>query len=91
MMTAKDKDKAVESLSQRRELSDAAKALMNDKAFSHVYWTLHERWYGALVQHKHAGPAQDECVARLRAIEDFVIELTLLLGEHGEALRRQNV
>jgi hypothetical protein len=83
MMTAKDKEKHVESLSQRRELSDAARALLNDKAFSHVYWTVHQRWFGQLVDQKHAGPMQDEYASRLRAIEDFLLELGLLLPEYA--------
>jgi hypothetical protein len=72
----------VESLSQRRELSDAAKALMADKAFAHVYKALRQRWFNQFMDLPGAGPAQDELAARLRALDAIPVELGLLLDEH---------
>jgi hypothetical protein len=87
MMTKADIDKHVQSLSERRELSDAARVLLRDKAFGHAYWSIHQRWYNDLVHLPHGGPKQDELVAKLRAIEEFLKELELLLPTHDEARR----
>ena len=38
----------IENLSERRELSDAAKALLADKAFGHVYKQLRQQWFNEL-------------------------------------------
>ena len=90
MMNQKDIEKHVQSLSERRELTDAARVLLRDKAFGHVYWSLHERWYNELVHLPHSGPKQDEMVAKLRAIEEFLIELGLLLPTSDELRRQSN-
>ena len=88
-MTAWDKDRVVENLSQRRELSEAAKALLNDRAFGHCYLDLRQRWFGLLMDEKHAGAAQDELCARLRGLEELLIEIGLLLTDYREASRKQ--
>ena len=79
----------IENLSERRELSDAAKALLNDKAFGHVYLQLRQRWFGLLMDQPHDGPLQTEYSARLRALDLIPTELSLLLTDYREASRRQ--
>lgn len=87
MMTAADKDKIIQSLSERRELRDAAKVLLSDKAFGHCWFLLRERWYGALMALPHDCPKQVEAAARLRAIEELLDELTKLMEEKRQGLR----
>jgi len=82
-----DKDK-IESLSQRRELSDAAKALLADKAFGHAYLSLRQRWFAQLMDQPHDGPVQAEYAARLRALDLIPTELSLLLTDYREAQRK---
>lgn len=84
----KDWDK-IESLSERRELSDAAKALLADKAFGHVYLELRQRWFGQLMEQPHASPVQDEWAARLRALDAIPTELALLLTDYREAAKQR--
>lgn len=72
----------VENLSERRELSAAAKALLNDAAFSHVYNKLYNLWFRELMNERHANVAQDELCARLRALDVIPTELALLLENY---------
>lgn len=72
----------IENLSERRELSAAAKALLSDKAFGHVYLELRQRWFGQLMEQPHAGVMQDELNARLRALDAIPTELGLLLDNY---------
>ena len=69
----------VENLSERRELTDAAKALLADKAFGHVYKTLRNQWFNQLIDQPHAGVKQDELAARLRALDVIPVALGNLL------------
>lgn len=79
MLGSRDK---VESLSERRELSGAAKALLNDQAFGHVYRQLRQQWFNELVDLPHAGPKQDELAARLRALDVIPLALGALLDNY---------
>ena len=69
----------IESLSERRELSDAAKALMADKAFGRVYRDLYERWYAQLLDAPPGTALQTDLVCRVRTLELMLVELGLLL------------
>jgi hypothetical protein len=69
----------IESLSARRELSDAARVLLADKAFGHAFLELRQQWFGELMDQPHAGPKQDELAARLRALDAIPNELGLLV------------
>jgi hypothetical protein len=75
----------IESLSERRELSDAAKALLADKAFGHVYRDLYERWYAQLLDAPPASALQADLVCRVKTLELMLVELGLLLmaGQEG--------
>lgn len=68
----------IENLSERRELSAAAKALLADKAFGFVYLELRQRWFGQLMDQPFDGPMQAELAARLRALDAIPTELGLL-------------
>jgi hypothetical protein len=88
-MSAFDRDK-IESLSERRELSDAAKALLADKAFAFVYKQLRNQWFNELVDQPHAGVKQDELAARLRALDVIPVALgNLLVNFRLDAAQQQ--
>ena len=72
----------IENLSERRELSAAAKALIADKAFGYVYLELRQRWFGQLMDQPHDCPMQAELAARLRALDAIPTELGLLLENY---------
>jgi len=72
----------IESLSERRELSAAAKALLADKAFGFVYLELRQRWFVQLLELPHDSPVQTELAARLRALDAIPTELGLLLDNY---------
>jgi hypothetical protein len=72
----------IENLSQRRELSDAAKALLADKAFGHAYLELRQLWFGQIMDLPHASPMQDELAARLRALDAIPNELGRILDNY---------
>jgi hypothetical protein len=74
----------IESLSQRRELNDAAKALLADKAFGHAYRDLYERWYAQLLDAPPGSAAQTSLVAQIRTLEILLVELGLMLMKPRE-------
>jgi len=88
-MSALGSDRAkIESLSERRELSAAAKALLSDKAFGHVYLQLRQQWFNELVDQPHAGVRQDELAARLRALDVIPTALANLLENYRVDAKR---
>jgi hypothetical protein len=72
----------LENLSERRELSAAAKALLNDKAFAHVYRQLRQQWFNELMDLPHASVKQDELTARLRALDVIPLALGAILDNY---------
>lgn len=76
------------TLSEQRELSEAARALLNDKAFGHVFLTLQQRYVGQLIGLPHGSPIQEELCSRLRTLEIILAELGTLLTDHREAAKR---
>jgi len=88
-MSALGSDRAkIESLSERRELSAAAKALLSDKAFGHVYLQLRQQWFNELVELPHASARQDELAARLRALDVIPTALANLLENYRVDAKR---
>jgi hypothetical protein len=81
-MSALGSNSKIENLSERRELSDAAKALLADKAFGHVYRQLRQQWFNELLDQQHAGVRQDELAARLRALDIIPVALGNLLDNY---------
>jgi hypothetical protein len=77
----------IENLSQRRELSDAAKALLADQAFGHAYKTLYNLWFNQLMNLPHAGVGQDELAARLRALDLIPVELARIIENYKQDAR----
>jgi hypothetical protein len=87
-MSALGSTDKIESLSARRELSEAARALLADKAFGHVFRSLHEQWIVELLSTPHAGPERDELVAALKALDRILKQLGLLLTDYSEAAKK---
>jgi hypothetical protein len=81
-MSALGTNSKIENLSERRELSDAAKALLADKAFGHVYRQLRQQWFNELLELPNAGVRQDELAARLRALDVIPVALANLLENY---------
>jgi hypothetical protein len=81
-MSALGSNSKIESLSERRELSDAAKVLLNDKAFGHVYRQLRNQWFNELLDCPNASVKQDELAARLRALDVIPVALGNLLDNY---------
>jgi hypothetical protein len=81
MSTLGNREK-VENLSERRELSASAKALLADKAFSHVYRQLRNQWFNELLDCPTASVKQDELAARLRALDVIPVALGNLLDNY---------
>jgi hypothetical protein len=78
---------SIESLSERRELSDAAKALLADRAFDQAWTQLRKLWFAELIQQPHASVKQDELAARLRALNAIAEELGALAEGYRNDLR----
>jgi hypothetical protein len=78
-----------ESLSARRDLSDAAKALLEDKAFGHAMLQLRKRWFAELMEQTAAGERQNEIAARLRALETIPAEIAALMSDYRVAAMRE--
>lgn len=87
-MSALGSTDRIENLSERRELSEAAKALLADKAFGHVVLQLRQQWFGQLINCPYASPEQDELAARLRALDAIPALLGSLLTDYREAAKR---
>ena len=81
-MSALGQNSRIENLSERRELSAAAKALLADQAFGHVYRQLRQQWFNELLDIPHAGVRQDELAARLRALDVIPVALGNLLDNY---------
>ena len=78
----------IENLSERRELADAAKALLADKAFGFVYRQLYDQWTEELMGQPHDGPLQAELAARLRALTLIPVALASLLANYRADAQR---
>ena len=81
-MSALGQNSRIENLSERRELSAAAKALLADKAFGFVYRQLRQQWFNELIDLPHASVKQDELAARLRALDVIPVALGNLLDNY---------
>jgi hypothetical protein len=75
-------------LSEKRELSDAAKALMQDKAFQAAILSLRKRWFGELLEESGNTLRQSELCSRLRALEMLPHELGTLVNDYKVAAQK---
>ena len=77
-----------EDLSKKKELSDAARELLEDRAFSSAVLSLRKRWFEELMASNVDGYSL-RLVAQLKALEAVPAELTVLVNDYKMALNRQ--
>jgi hypothetical protein len=88
MSALSDFDK-ITSLSERRELTDAAKVLLADRAFCYAYKQLKQRWWNQLIDLPHASELQNELMARLRALDAIPTELSAQIEGYRHDMAQQ--
>jgi len=83
-------------LSQKRELHNQARELLDTPAFTEAILSLRKRWFNELMA---AQPGdvnlaslgrQQEIISRLRALEAIPTELALLINDYKMELKRQS-
>lgn len=72
-------------LPEKKELSDAAKVLMEDKAFLTAILQLRKRWFGQLLEEEGNTLRQAELCSKLRALELIPHELGTLVNDYRMA------
>jgi hypothetical protein len=75
-------------LHELRERAEAAKALLDDKAFQFALLSLRKRWFGQLLEQQGQTLRQAELCSMLRALELFPHELGTLVNDYRVALKR---
>jgi hypothetical protein len=76
-----------DDISKKRELSEAAKLLLEDKAFLSALLSLRQRWFGELLIEPGNTLRQQELCSMLRALELLPHELGTLVNDYRIALR----
>lgn len=74
-------------LPEKKELADAAKALMADQAFQSAVLSLRKRWFGQLLEEQGATLRQAELCSMLRALELLPHELGTLVNDYKMAVQ----
>jgi hypothetical protein len=77
-----------DDLSKKKELNDAARELLDNKAFLQAIIDLRKRWYDQLMT-TMAREQRDELIAMSKALESIPTELTVLMNNYRMALKRQ--
>jgi hypothetical protein len=78
----------VQDLQQKRELNDAAKELLENKAFTQAIMDLRKRWYDQLMT-TAVREQRDELIAMSKALEAIPTELTVIMNNFKMGLRQQ--
>jgi hypothetical protein len=76
---------AAPDLSRKRELNDAAKGLIDDKAFDAAILSLRKRWFEALMATDQMEQMK-EYRAMIKALEAIPVELNLLMNDYKKAV-----
>lgn len=76
-------------LEEKKALSDAARILLDDPAFSSAVLSLRKRWFGQLMEIDGNTLRQAELCSMLRALESIPAELGTLINDYRMALKRQ--
>lgn len=73
-------------LSQKRELSDQAKELLDNKAFTDAILALRKRWFAELME---ASSTEDKLalIERIKALEAIPVELQTKVNDYTMARR----
>ena len=72
-------------LTRKRELFDAAKGLIDDKAFDAAVLSLRKRWFDALMATNEMEQMK-EYRAMIKALEAIPVELNLLINDYKKAV-----
>jgi hypothetical protein len=72
-------------LTRKRELFDAAKDLIDDKAFDAAVLSLRRRWFDALMATNEMEQMK-EYRAMIKALEAIPVELTVLINDYKKAV-----
>jgi hypothetical protein len=75
-----------DDLPRLKELSDAAKSLKEDRAFSTAVGLLRNRWYAELMAAGSNTLLTGELCSKLRALEAIPVELELLMNDYKKSL-----
>jgi hypothetical protein len=78
----------VQDLQKKRELHDAAKELLDNKAFLQAIIELRKRWYDQILA-MAKGEQRDELIAMSKALDALAPELSVIMNNFKMALRRQ--
>lgn len=75
-------------LSQKRELRDEAKGLLESKAFTDAVLALRKRWFAELME-TESTEAKLSLIERIKALEAVPLELQTIINDYTMAARRQ--
>jgi ferric iron reductase protein FhuF len=74
-----------DDLSRKRELNDAARSLIDDKAFDQAILSLRKRWFEALMSAEKL-EEMAEYRAMIKALEAIPVELNVLINDYKKAV-----
>jgi hypothetical protein len=77
-----------DELQMKRELADAAKELMDNKAFAQAILELRKRWFELMLTELNLR-LRDEQIAMIKALEAIPAELTIIMNNYKMALRQK--
>ena len=78
----------VQDLQKKRELHDAAKELLDNKAFLQAILELRKRWYDQILA-MAKGDERDELIAMSKALDALAPELSVIMNNYKMGLRQQ--
>jgi small-conductance mechanosensitive channel len=78
----------VQDLQKKRELSDAAKELLENKAFLQAIIELRKRWYDQILA-LPKGDERDELIAMSKTLDTLAPALGVLMNNYRMGLRQQ--
>jgi hypothetical protein len=77
-----------DDLTKKKELAEAAKELMDNKAFTEAILELRKRWYDQLMGDLER-EQRDEIIAMSKALQSIPAELGVLMNNYKMAIRQQ--
>jgi hypothetical protein len=79
----------VQDLQKKRELSEAASELDDNKAFQQAILDLRKHWFNQLMTAALTTEAKLELIAQIKALELLPVQLKLYIKNYREDLKRQ--
>lgn len=78
-----------DDLSQKRELANDAKDLLEDPAFKQAILDLRKHWFNELMTGADTPAAKLELVASMKALETLPAQLNVYIADYRAALKHQ--